>query len=75
VLDRELTCKGQMSSELQACGGDEVAEGSWDIWVEAGECPDTDSVHRPAWPCGKPRSPVMLWRLPTTFQGADGRFP
>jgi hypothetical protein len=41
--------------------GAEVAEGSRDIRVEADECLERDqgSVHRPAWPCGEPRSALM----------------
>jgi hypothetical protein len=48
VLDREPTCNGERSRESQAYGGDEgaeVTEGSRDIGVEAGECPErTQSV-------------------------------
>jgi hypothetical protein len=62
--------------------GAEVAEGRRDIRMEAGEypernilCPDKGSAHRPARPRGEARYTVMRWRLPTTIQGADERFP
>jgi hypothetical protein len=54
-------CKGEWSSRRHAVGdeGAEVAERSWDIRLEADECPErTYFVHRLAWSHGEPRFAV-----------------
>jgi hypothetical protein len=56
VLGGEPTRKGESHRYAVGDEGAGVAEGTQDISLEAGECPE--SVHGPAWPRVGPRSAV-----------------